>query len=117
MSDAVTTDQLLAAVEDCLRQDILPTAQRDRERYLLRVCANALGMARRDLAAASDMQNEALCYQQLAGSNDPENARQVLAQGLRNGTIDAGAPGLIAALKALALARARRANPAFKPAP
>lgn len=120
MSETIATDVLLEAVAQCLSDDILPGLADERERYLLRVCISALGMARRDLAMPpGQAEAEHLALRQLV--QDPlkiplQQARPVeglsdahlLAKRLRAGDIPVNALNV---LKSLTASRAARANP------
>lgn len=52
--DGVTMDELLEAVEECLRDELLPAAE-GRSAYLLRVSVGALAQVRRELALGPEL--------------------------------------------------------------
>ncbi len=120
MSEMISTDVLLEAVVQCLSDDILPGLADERERYLLRVCISALGMARRDLALpAGQVEAEQLALRQLLQdplkrplqqdqTSDGLSDEHLLARRLRAGDIPANALNV---LKSITAARALRANP------
>ena len=78
-----SADEILAAVARWLEQRAAAPSSRDA--YFTRVAENALGIVRRELAAASTLMS------------DEESA--ALSRGLRDGTLDPQTPGLIAKLK------------------
>lgn len=121
MSEIISTEVLLEAVAQCLSDDILPGLADERERYLLRVCISALGMARRDLVLPpGQLEAERLALRQLLQDGlkmplpqGPEGLsdEHMLARRLRAGDIPANALNV---LKSVTAARALRANPKLR---
>ncbi|HYF57697.1 MAG TPA: DUF6285 domain-containing protein [Burkholderiaceae bacterium] len=117
--------ELLEAVDECLRRELLP-ALSGRAAFQARVCASVLGIARRELlaAGAADAAEArrlgALLSTLGAGGSVPgtpgtdlEPARRALCEAIRDGRADLALPGLAEHLWADVLARVAIEQPAY----
>lgn len=114
--DRPSARELLDAVRDYIREEILPSAPDRRARFRALIAANVLAIVERELATgAEDDRAEAERLRALGFDGDPDDARRRLAAAIRAGTYDAGqgrAAVVAYALEATA-ARLRAANPAY----
>jgi hypothetical protein len=123
MQDRPTADELMGAIEDFLRGDVLPRIS-GRVRYHLLVALNMLGIVRRELDQESlhlRREWDGLRELDLAG-NDPEDfpsalrsVNERLCAAIRAGEFDTGPRRkvLFAHLRTVVEDKLRVANPAF----
>jgi len=107
--DVPDARELVEAVRDYLADDLGPRAE-GRDRFLLRVAANALSIAARELAAMpedSDTHAERLAMFDVA-------SEQKLSDLIRSGGLDDRRPELAAALWETTLSKLAVANPNYR---
>ncbi len=123
MQDRPRVDELIEAVEDFLRGDVLPRSE-GRSRYHLRVALNLLNIVRRELAhEPSHQRKEWDGLRELgAVSHDPADyatalrpANERLCAAIRDGQYDAEGPrgNLLTHLRRVVEDKLRVANPGF----
>jgi hypothetical protein len=114
--DRPSARELLDAVRDYIREEIIPTAPDRRARFRALIAANVLAIVERELGTgAEDDRAEADRLRALGFDGDPVDARRRLAAAIRAGEYDAGqgrAAVVAYALEATA-ARLRAANPGY----
>jgi hypothetical protein len=114
--DRPSARELLDAVRDYIREEIIPTAPDRRARFRALIAANVLAIVERELGTgAEDDRAEADRLRALGFDGDPVDARRRLAAAIRAGEYDAGqgrAAVVACALEATA-ARLRAANPGY----
>lgn len=107
--------ELLASVAEFLKQDIQPIIDDPAVDYRLKVALNSLGIVGRQCESGADM--EALEQSILSrlldsdGSSDSLNAELAIA--LREERVDATNPKVVAAMKAIAMAKMAIDNPRY----
>ncbi|MCW0211926.1 MAG: phosphotransferase family protein [Pseudonocardia sp.] len=107
LHDRPTVDELLSAVAGFLT-DELPAAD-PRTRFLSRVAANALTIARRELRVGAAQQEEHRRRLAALGCADDTD----LAAGIRDGALDTGRDDVVAAVRAATTAKLVVANPKY----
>jgi hypothetical protein len=119
MQDRPTTAELLAAVRGFLEEEVLPAVPDERLRFRVRVAANALDIAGRDLALSEDLLREEIALlSQLLGATPPQGAAPEQAIALNAelcGRIRRGDPpaGTREVLMRIALLKLRIASPRY----
>lgn len=123
MQDRPRVDELIEAVEDFLRGEVLPRSE-GRSRYHLRVALNLLNIVRRELALGPRHQRKEWDGLRELGvvSRDPadyatalRSANDRLCGAIRDGQYDAEGPrgNLLAHLRRVVEDKLRVANPGF----
>jgi hypothetical protein len=116
LHDRPSARELLDAVREYIRDEIIPTAPDRRARFRALIAANVLGIVERELTTGTDDDRaEAERLRALGFDGDPDDARRRLAAAIRAGEYDAGegrAAVVAYALEATA-ARLRVSNPAY----
>ncbi|MFT7611047.1 MAG: hypothetical protein ACI9MX_004140 [Candidatus Aldehydirespiratoraceae bacterium] len=107
--DVPDARELVEAVRDYLADDLGPRAE-GRDRFLLRVAANALSIAARELAA---MPEDAEAHSTRLAAFDVAS-EQELSDLIRSGGLDDRRPELAAALWETTLAKLAVANPKYR---
>ncbi|MFE3002057.1 phosphotransferase family protein [Nocardia sp. NPDC059246] len=106
-SDRPDADALLEAVHDFLTTQVAPNSEA-RQRFLAKVAANAVAIARREIRQAPAKTQRQKQLSLLGCANDRE-----LAEALRCGSIDAHDPDVLRAIRTGVTARLAVANPAY----
>lgn len=88
-------DELLEAVGDVLRDELLPGAG-DRDGYQIRVCVNVLEMAVRELHLGPSVEQQRLTIPSSGGNEQMADAE--LAAAIKAGSVDPEDPGVVSAL-------------------
>jgi hypothetical protein len=111
LGERPTVDELLAAVAGFLTEELAPTDARSR--FLARVAANAVTIARRELRVGpAQLAEHRQRLAALGCAGDTE-----LATKIRSGILDAGRGDVVAAVRAATTARLVVANPRYLAAP
>ena len=99
MIEDPSADEILGAVAAWL--DTLATERTNRDTYFARVASNALNIVRREAALAPTAEREAAerLKRILARDGTSEELNAALCAGLREATLGASTPGLLAHLK------------------
>jgi hypothetical protein len=103
-----TASELLRAVAGFLREEVLPATDA-RVSFLARVGANVLDMVDRELRLGPSQWRAQQERLRSLGVRD----QAALAHGIRDGTLDADDPALLAALRGIVIDRLRVANPKY----
>lgn len=114
--DRPSARELLDAVRDYIRAEIVPTAPDRRARFRALIAANVLAIVERELATGTDDDRaEAERLRALGYDGDPDDARRRLAAAIRAGAYDAGEgrAAVVAYASEATAARLRAANPAY----
>lgn len=111
LDDRPGADELLGAVVGFLRDELV--TDDERTRFLARVAAGAVTVARRELRAGDAVRAEH--RDRLAGLGVPDDA--ALAAAIRAGTLGDDAPDVVAVVRAATTARLLLANPRYLAAP
>lgn len=108
LHDRPALTEILDLVSETLRDDVLGAlpAESGREKYLLRICLNLLGMVDREIDSSAD---QVVVTDGLAALGFADEV--TLAQAIRAGDVDPAAAGVRPAMSAAVLARLRVANP------
>ncbi|MFC5061650.1 phosphotransferase family protein [Actinomycetospora atypica] len=106
-TDRPTVDELLAAVEGFLVDELEPAD--DRSRYLARVARTSLAVVRRELALGPGLQRDHAAALARTGCHDDAE----LAAGLRSGTLRLDDEAVAAAVRSGTLGRLAVANPRY----
>jgi hypothetical protein len=114
MTTHPTAGELVAAVSAFLER-LTPTLP-PREAFMARVAQNALGIVGRELVQGPDAESAAAARlaELLGREGSLETLTAELCRGLREGELDQGAPGLLAALKANTLAQLAIDQPDYR---
>ena len=109
-----TSSELLDAVSRFLETDVAPQ-MKDRDAFLLRVAINALATVKREaeLGGLLEMQARAGMASLLGHDGEAAALETELCDAIRDGRIADDDPGLIAHLKATAMARIRIDQPNY----
>ncbi len=107
--DLPDAEELLKSVRDYLSDDLGPRAE-GRDRWMLRIAANALTIAARE--ARSAPQDRAAHTERLRSLG--VNTEQELAEAIRNGLLDDRRTELAEALWATTLDKLTVANPSYR---
>ena len=101
MNDRPTVDELLEAVQEYLRDEVVPEAPTHRARFRALIAANVVAIVRRELAGRDDAQEELTAIAGILGEPLPAVARgdagdavwqanRRLAEHIRRGEADEG---------------------------
>ncbi|MYR05770.1 phosphotransferase [Gordonia sp. SID5947] len=106
--DRPALTEIVDLVSEALRTDVLGALppDRGREKYLLKICLNLLGMVDREIGSSAD---HATVAQALGEAGVADEV--TLAQEIRAGTVDPTTAGIRRAMSAAVFARLRVANP------
>jgi hypothetical protein len=114
LHDRPTAAELVAAVREYLERDVMPSTE-GRVAFHARVSVNVLGMVERELAlgAEQDEAEHARLVALLGHDGSVRELTEELARGIRDGSVAAPWPDLVAHVRATVRAKLEVANPRY----
>lgn len=114
LHDRPTAAELVAAVREYLERDVM-TATEGRVAFHARVAVNVLGMVERELegGSAQDVEEHARLVALLGREGTVRELTEVLARGIRDGTLDVPWPELVESVRGTVRAKLEVANPGY----
>jgi hypothetical protein len=118
LHDRPTAAELVVAVREYLERDVMTTTE-GRVAFHARVAVNVLGMVERELelGAAQDAEEHDRLVALLGRDGTVRELTEVLARGIRDGTLDIPWPDTVAAVRETVRAKLEVANPRYLDAP
>jgi hypothetical protein len=118
LHDRPTAAELVVAVREYLERDVMTTTE-GRVAFHARVAVNVLGMVERELelGAAQDAEEHDRLVELLGRDGTVRELTEVLARGIRDGTLDIPWPDTVAAVRETVRAKLEVANPRYLDAP
>ena len=114
LHDRPTAAELVAAVREYLERDVM-TATEGRVAFHARVAVNVLGMVERELelGAAQDAEEHERMVTLLGRDGTVRELTEVLARGIRDGSIDLPWTDLVEGVRGTVRAKLEVANPGY----
>jgi hypothetical protein len=114
LHDRPTATELVAAVREYLERDVM-SATEGRLAFHARVAVNVLGMVERELevGAAQDAEEHDRLVALLGRDGSVRELTELLAHGIRDGSIDASWSDTVAAVRDTVRAKLEVANPRY----
>jgi hypothetical protein len=118
LHDRPTATELVAAVREYLERDVMTTTE-GRVAFHARVAVNVLGMVERELelGAAQDVEEQDRLVALLGRDGTVRELTEVLASGIRDGSLDIPWSDTVAAVRETVRAKLEVANPRWLDAP
>ena len=114
LHDRPTAAELVAAVREYLERDVMPATE-GRVAFHARVAVNVLGMVERELelGQTQDAEEHARLVELLGRDGSVRELTEVLATGIRDGSLDLPWSELVASVRGTVRAKLEVANPRY----
>ena len=114
LHDRPSAAELVAAVREYLERDVM-TATEGRVAFHARVAVNVLGMVERELelGAAQEVEEHDRLVAVLGRDGTVRELTEVLARGIRDGSVDLPWPDLVRTVRGTVRAKLEVANPGY----